>query len=139
MTFRDFASAVCRIRVIANMHKTILSVSEDASSRHSVQCALKDAGYESAGTSSSFQAMALLFVLQGIVAVVIDERNKTQPDFELARKLRTIRAGIPIIVVCRDPVECLPGYLDACVFGEEPLRKLLYVLDRVLDVCNDAA
>ena len=121
------------------MHKTILSVSEDPSSRHSVQSALKDAGYESAGTSSSIQAMALLFVLQGIVAVVIDERNKTHPDFELARKLRTVRADIPIILVCREPLESLPRYLDACVSGEEPLGKLRYVLDQVLDACDNAA
>jgi DNA-binding NtrC family response regulator len=122
------------------MHKpTILFVSDDHGSSHCLFCAFQDAGYEVAITSSPLQAIALLFVMHAVAAVVIDQRASEHASLKLPCHLRAVRPNVPIILLSREQIGRLPAGVDACVTGEEPISGLLTVLHGMTDGSEAAA
>jgi DNA-binding NtrC family response regulator len=116
------------------MHRrTIFFISDDHTETGALFQALRDAGYEVATTSSRLQAIALLFVMHSVAAVLVDQRSEEHASFDLPRKLRAVRHDVPLIVLCREQVSRPPDYVDACVCSEEPLDRLLYALEAILD------
>ena len=47
------------------------------------------------------QAIALLFVMRSVAAVVLSQRAREQTSVDVARSLRAIRLDVPIIPLCR--------------------------------------
>ena len=112
---------------------TVIYVSDPASKDDSVLEALEDAGYQVARTRSCTQAIALLFVLHySTAAVVLDQRATKYSSFDLALRLRAICAEVPIVLFCRERIERVPSWVDACVNAGEPLDKLTCVLRDIL-------
>jgi DNA-binding response OmpR family regulator len=100
---------------------------------------LQDAGYELTTTTDQFQAMAMLFVMKSVHAVIVDQRGEEHASFDLPRHLRGLRRDIPIALLSHEPLPQLPDYIDACVSDQEPLETLVHVLDEVADHSRVAA
>jgi CheY-like chemotaxis protein len=99
---------------------------------------LQDAGYELTTTDQS-QALAMLFVMKSVDAVIVDQRAEEHARAELPRHLRGLRRDVPIVVLSHDPMPQLPECVDACVSDQEPLDKLVHVLDELADHSRVAA
>lgn len=104
--------------------ETILWISDQATCGDPLSVALEAAGYEVVSTKSTMQAIALLFILHPVAAAVLYSHNGDQTSFDVARSLKAVRPDVPIILLCRDPIERLPPYVDACVSACEPLTNL---------------
>jgi response regulator RpfG family c-di-GMP phosphodiesterase len=113
--------------------ETILYISDQAASGNSVSAVLRAAGYELVSTNSPTQAIALLFLMRSVAAVVLNQRvMREQTSFDLARSLRAIRPDVLIIMLCLDQVERPPPCADACLNNGQPLEKLTCALRRLL-------
>ena len=113
---------------------TVIYVSDPVTRDNLVLDALEEAGYQVARATTSTQAVALLFVLHSTAAVVLDQRATEYGSFDLALRLRAICAEVPIVLLCRDRIESVPSWVDACVNAGEPLEKLICALR---DITND--
>ena len=136
----DFGSTDSQPALGTPMYKqTVLFVFVDRTKSSRLCRALRHAGYEVAGTSSSLQAIALLFVIRSVAAVVVDQRTEEHASFDLARNLRAVRPHVPIILLCREQIPHLPACTDACVSGEEPVDSLLSALNAIVSRPKAAA
>ena len=88
-------------------HETILYLSDQATSSDSVFAALETTGYEVVSTNSSTQAIALLYIMHSVAAVVLHHRAREQTSFDVARSLRAIHPDVPIVLLCRDQIRPL--------------------------------
>jgi DNA-binding NtrC family response regulator len=113
--------------------ETILYVSDQATSSNSVCVALKAAGVDVVSTNSSTQAIALLFVMQSVAAVVLHQRTKEQAGSEVARSLRAICPEVPIILLGCDQIAPLPSCVNACGSTGQPLEKLTRAVRHMLN------
>jgi CheY-like chemotaxis protein len=104
--------------------ETILYISHQATSRDPALAALGTAGYEVVSTNSAMQAIALLFILHPVAAVVLHSRGEELTNCDVARSLRAIRPDVPIVLLCCEQVDPLPSCVDACVSTRQPLGEL---------------
>ena len=100
---------------------------------------LQDAGYELTTTSNQSQALALLFVMKSVAAVIVDQREDDCATLDLPRHLRGLRRDVPIVLLCHEPLAQLPDYIDACVSDQEPIDRLVHVLDELAEPPRAAA
>ena len=103
--------------------ETILYISDQATSSDSVIAVLETTGYEVLSTNSSTQAIAMLYIMHSVAAVVLHHRAGEQTSFDLERSLRAIHPGVPIVLLSRDQIDRLPPCVDACMITEQPLEK----------------
>ena len=89
------------------MWDPIFYVSDLATGSNSVLAALKATGYKVVDTNST-QAIALLYLMHSVGAIVINQQPEEQTSFDLARRLRTIRPDVPIVLLCGDQIDRLP-------------------------------
>jgi response regulator RpfG family c-di-GMP phosphodiesterase len=113
-------------------HATILYLSDSATSTESQLTALKATGYEVVSTDSSTQAIALLFIMHSVAAVVLAQRAREQANCNLAQSLRSIRPDVRIVLLCRDQIERVPSCVDACVSSGQPLEQFSFAVRRLL-------
>lgn len=104
--------------------KAILYVSEDPSGGSSLLAALKATGHNVVRTNSSTQAIALLFLLHSVVAVVLNRRARTQSIFEVVRNLRAIRPTVLIVLLGCDHNEDTPTMVDACISVQQSIENI---------------
>jgi DNA-binding NtrC family response regulator len=112
--------------------ETILYISDQATCGDPVSDSLEAAGYEVVGTKSTMQAIALLFILHPVAAAVLHSQEGEQSSLDVARSLRAVRPDVPIVVLCRGPIDRLPPCVDACVSTIEPLANLASGLKSLL-------
>jgi DNA-binding NarL/FixJ family response regulator len=105
-------------------HEAILYISDHAGSTDSVTHELEAKGYEVVSTDSSSQGAALLYIMHSVAAVVLHYQPENRSWFELGQDLRAIHPGVPIILLSRDPILCLPPWVDACVGTEQPPEEV---------------
>jgi DNA-binding NtrC family response regulator len=108
--------------------ETILYIPNQATCSDSVSVALEAAGYEVVSTNSTMQAIALLFIMHPVAAAVLHSQEGEPTRLDVATSLRAVRPDVPIVVLCRDPIDRLPPCVDACVSTREPLANLTSVL-----------
>jgi DNA-binding NtrC family response regulator len=113
-------------------HNTILHISDRANISSSVLAALKETGCEVVSTNSPTEAVALLYIMHSVAAVVLDNRAREQASFDLAQSLRSIAPGVPIVLLCRDQIDHLPPSVDSCVRTSQPPEKLTSELQSLL-------
>jgi len=70
--------------------------------------------------------------MHSVAAVVLHYQPEDRTWFELAKSLRAIRSGVPIILLSRDPILCLPPWVDACVGTKQPLEEVASAVHRLL-------
>jgi DNA-binding NtrC family response regulator len=112
--------------------KTILYISDQPTSGDSELAALKATNYDVVSVNSSTQAIALLYIMRSVVAIVLHRRAREQARFDVARSLRAIHPDIPIVLLCRDHIDRLPPCVDACVSTGQPVEKLASAMRRLL-------
>jgi CheY-like chemotaxis protein len=105
-------------------HETILYVFDSGTDSNAALAVLRAAGYEVVSTNSAMQAIALLYILHPIGAVVLDRRAPELTSFDVARSLKAVRPDVPIVLLCRDQFDHLPPSVDGCVSTRQPLAKL---------------
>jgi hypothetical protein len=103
--------------------KAILYVSEDGGSS-SVLAALKATGHNVVRTNSSTQAIALLFLMHSVVAVVLNREVQKQAPGDLAQRLRAIRPTVLVVLLGCDQSEDLPSTVDACVSIQQSIENI---------------
>jgi DNA-binding NarL/FixJ family response regulator len=113
-------------------HETILYLSDHEASCDSVPAELEAKGYEVVSTDSSTQGVAMLYIMHSVAAVLLHYRVEDRTWFKLAQSLRAIRPGVPIILLSRDPILCLPPWVDACVGTEQPLEEVASAVHSIL-------
>lgn len=94
---------------------------------------LQDAGYDLTTTTDQSQALAMLFVIKSVDAVIVDQRGEEHVSFDLPRHVRGLRRDVRIVLLSHERLPQLPECVDACVSDQEPLEKLVHVLDEVVD------
>lgn len=112
--------------------ETILYIFDSGRDTDAAFAVLKTAGYEVVSTNSGMQAVALLFILHPIAAVVLDHRAPEPTSFEVARSLKAVRPDVPIVLLCRDQFDRLPPSVDVCVSTRQPLARLTSEVRRLL-------
>jgi DNA-binding NarL/FixJ family response regulator len=113
-------------------HEPILYISDHATSSDSVIVELEAEGYEVVSTDSSSQGAALLYIMHSVAAVLLSYQPEDRTWFKLTQSLRAIRPGVPIILLSRDPILCLPPWVHACVGTEQPVEELASAVHGIL-------
>jgi hypothetical protein len=113
-------------------HGAILYISGHATSSDSLIVELEAEGYEVVSTDSSTQGAALLYIMPSVAGVVLHYQPEDRTWFGLAQSLRAIRPSAPIILLSRDPILCLPPWVDACVGTEQPLEEVASAVHSLL-------
>lgn len=111
--------------------EAILYISDHATS-DSVTVELEARGYEVVDIDSPSQGTALLYIMHSVAAVVLHYQAEDRTWFELTRSLRAIRPSVPTILLSRDPILCLPPWVDACVGTKQPLEQVASAVDNLL-------
>jgi DNA-binding NtrC family response regulator len=107
---------------------TILYISDRPNHGNSVLDLLKETGYEVVSTNSPTEGVALLYIMQSVIAVVLDSGVEEQASFKLAQSLRKIRPNVPVMLPCGDQIGSSPLSTEKCVRSEElpsALQRLL--------------
>jgi CheY-like chemotaxis protein len=118
---------------------TILYISDHGPRSSSILAALEATGYSVVSADRSTQAIALLFVMHSVTALVLDQHSIEQPSFDLTHSLRALRPDIPIILLCADRIDRLPPEIGHCVNARQPLENVASDLERILTVKPAAA
>jgi hypothetical protein len=105
-------------------HETILYISDHATNSDSVIIELEATGYDVVSTDSSTEGIALLYLMHSVAGVVLLCQPEDRSWFDLGQSLRAIRPGVPIVLLSREPILCLPPWVDACVGTEQPLEEV---------------
>lgn len=113
-------------------HEAILYIYDHATSSDSVIVELEAEGYEVVSTDSSSQGVALMYIMHSVAAVVLHYQPEDRTWFGCAQSLRAIRPGVPIILLSRDPILCLPPWVDACVGTEQLLEEVASAVHSLL-------
>jgi DNA-binding NtrC family response regulator len=88
--------------------KTILYISDQTTCGDAISDALNAAGYEVVTTNTT-EAVALLYVLHSIAAVVLRARKQDGLD---VRSIRAICPDVPIVLLCRGRTNFVPSRVD---------------------------
>jgi DNA-binding NtrC family response regulator len=88
--------------------KTILYISDQTTCSNAISDALNAAGYEVVTTNTT-EAVALLYVLHSIAAVVVRAREQASLD---VRSIRAMCPDVPIVILCRGRINCVPSQVD---------------------------
>jgi DNA-binding response OmpR family regulator len=88
--------------------KTILYISDKTTCGNAISAALNAAGYQVVTTNPT-KAVALLYVLHSIAAVVVWAREPAGLD---VRSIRAMCPDVPIVLLCRDRINCMPSGVD---------------------------
>jgi CheY-like chemotaxis protein len=87
------------------VRETLLYVFDEAFRSNALLAALTATGYETASANSAVQAVALLFILHPIAAVVLDRRASGLSSLEVVRSLKAVCPNVPIVLLCRDQID----------------------------------
>ena len=117
-------------------HETILFISTQKTSSNSVLAAVKATGCRVV-SSTSTQAIALLFIMHCVAVVLVDGAGSDNTSLDLARNLRAICPDVPIILLSPTPISPLPSPLDACVSAAPPLTNVTFAVLRVLTLIGN--
>jgi hypothetical protein len=88
--------------------KIILYISDQTTRGSAISEALNAAGYEVV-TTNTIEAVALLYVLHSIAAVVMRAREQANLDVQ---NIRAICPDVPIVLLCRGRTNCVPSRVD---------------------------
>jgi hypothetical protein len=109
-------------------HNIILHISDRAKSSNSALAALKQAGYEIVSTNDPTEAVALLYIMHSVAAVVLDNPAREHASFDVTQSLRTIRPSVPLTQLCSDQIGRYPPWADECVGTDKLSSELQHLL-----------
>src|ERR1700676_665196 len=124
------AGMLHRSRRVKTMAPEILYLSDQPTEDDPAIAALEAAGYEVVSASSTKQAIALLFVMYSVAAVVLHQK---QSSLEVARSMHSIHADAPIVLLSDEQTTPLSSFVDVFVSTTQPPSELVAQVDRALN------
>jgi DNA-binding NtrC family response regulator len=115
-----------------NPQRTILYVADDLSSSNSIIGKLKTSGFRLVSASRSLGAVAKLFSMRQVEAIVIDQRATGKVSLGLAKFVKSFRAAVPVILLSTQLLDPLPRCIDAGVCLQDELGALVPTIELVL-------
>jgi response regulator RpfG family c-di-GMP phosphodiesterase len=112
---------------------TILYISDRVVRDQAASAAIIATGYDVITTANSSEAVALLFVMRNVVAVVIDAQSDETARVKLAHNLRLMRPHVPILLLRCTPLRQRPPWLDVCVMTTTAAAGLTSVVRSVVN------
>jgi DNA-binding NtrC family response regulator len=113
-------------------HRRIILYIFDRSNRNnSVLPAIKETGCEVISTDKPTQAVALLYILGEVSAVVLDSQVWKHANFDVAESLRKIRPRVPVVLKCCDQIHSSLSLTESCVSTDELPAVLQHLLNEV--------
>jgi DNA-binding NtrC family response regulator len=88
--------------------ETILYISDQTTCSNAISAALNAAGYEVVTTNTT-EAVALLYILHSIAAVVLRAREQASLDVQ---SIRAMCPDVPIVLWCRGRIDCVPSRVE---------------------------
>jgi hypothetical protein len=110
----------------------ILFISDHDRDNDPISVALEATGYDVVSPDRATQAIAMLFVMASVTAVVVRQNWIKRSSFDLTRRLRALCPEVPIIALCDGRIDRLPPEVDSCVNTGQPLGKVTSDLLRLL-------
>jgi DNA-binding NtrC family response regulator len=108
-------------------HNTILYISDHASASNSLLAALEETGCEVVRTDSPTQAVAILYIMHAVAAVVLDDRVREQASFDVEQSLKQVRPEVPVMSLCGDQADSSLSPTNECVSIDELTSTLKYL------------
>jgi hypothetical protein len=108
--------------------ETILYISDQTTCSNAISAALNAAGYEVV-TANTTEAVALLYILHSIAAVVLRAREQTSLDVQ---SIRAMCPDVPIVLWCRGRIDCVPSRVDTYVTTGQSPATLAAVVRRLI-------
>jgi DNA-binding NtrC family response regulator len=112
-------------------HRTILYIFDRGNRSNSVFAAIKEAGCEVVSSDRPTQAVALLYILGQISAVVLDSQVRKHANFDVVESLRKIRPEVPVVLKCCDQIHSKLSFTESCVSTDKLLAVLQHLLNDV--------
>ncbi|HVJ88839.1 MAG TPA: response regulator [Labilithrix sp.] len=108
--------------------RLVLVVDDEAALRRSLTLMLSDAGFETIEAEDGTLALDLVRAMRDEIAVVVlDVAMPNMDGIEAARRIRELRAEMPIVLMSGYPQEPIAGTLAlAKPFDPETLLRILY-------------
>ena len=110
-------------------HETVLYISDQRTYSKVVSDALDAAGFDVVVTNRFSQAMALLYILHSVAAVILQAREQASLD---VRSVRAMCPDVPIVLLGRSRSYRLPTGADAYLNAGEALTTLAAAIQRVM-------
>ena len=117
-------------------HGMMLYLFDRTTRRDSTLAALWACGHEVVSTCSVTQAMALLFLMQSVAGVVLDD-NARRTDADLIARLRRLCPSLPIVLLVDSPEGEAPEGVDACVCTAQSPETITSEVQRALTTTPD--
>lgn len=112
---------------------TVLYISDGEVRDKAASAAIIATGYDTVTTAHANEAVAFLFVMKNVVAVVIDARSDETSRLKLAQDLRSMRPHVPILLLRCTPLRPKQAWLDVCVMTTKAATGLTSVLRSVVN------
>jgi CheY-like chemotaxis protein len=117
----------------ASVNKPILYLFDKCSRSLPVEDALRATGYEIVSASNATHAIALLFLIRSVAAVVLDDEVRQHARLDVARRIRAVCPQVLIILLSRYEMELPPG-IDACVSAGQSPENITSAMRHLLNV-----
>jgi DNA-binding NtrC family response regulator len=108
-------------------HHTVLYIFYRADANSSVLAAIKRTGCEVVSTSKTVEAVALLYIMGQVAAVVLDSHAAENAGFNLAQSLSSIRPNVPVMLECGESIDNSPSS-ERCLSVDELKSAIDHVL-----------
>lgn len=109
--------------------ETVLYISDQRTCSDAISAALDAAGFDVVATDRFTQAVALLYILHSVAAVIIQARDQTSFD---VRRVRAMCPDVPIVLLGRSQSGRLPAGADAYLSVGQALTTLAAAVQHIV-------
>ena len=110
-------------------HETVLYISDKRTCSKAISNALNAAGFEVVAADRFTQAMALLYILHSVDAVVLQAREQVTLDVQ---NVRAMCPDVPIVILGRSQSYRLPSGADTYLSAAQALTTLAAAIQHVM-------
>ncbi len=129
---RNLWSLACKLvrgRGLKMERETVLYISDQRSCSKAISDALDAAGFDVVATNRFTQAVALLYILRSVDAVVLPARERVTLE---VRSVRAMCPDVPIVILGRSQRYLLPSGADIYINAAQGLTTLAAVIQRAV-------
>jgi DNA-binding response OmpR family regulator len=109
--------------------ETVLYISDQRSCSKAISVALNEAGFDVVATNRFTQAVALLYILRSVDAVVLQVREQATLD---VRSVRAMCPDVPIVLLGRSQSYLLPTGADTYISAAQALTTLAAAIQHIV-------
>jgi DNA-binding response OmpR family regulator len=109
--------------------ETVLYISDQRACSQKISGALNAAGFEVVAANKFTQAVALLYILRSVDAVVLQVRERAALD---VRSVRAMCPDVPIVLLGRSQSYLLPSGADTYISAAQALTTLAAAIQHIV-------